>query len=156
MDGTVGHLRYGVARQPVIYAPVWDNEGVTDPASVLDQIDDVVADWNGSADAMRWRPDLFEEIDRKQREHFAALARLVTEHTAASFDEALDAITDVNEYGMDSRGWPLCFQAMRTALAPHLAPILAKVPPESHDEAFRMLLPSMLSAFVQMAHWSAA
>jgi hypothetical protein len=124
------------------------DDGMSD---VLDAIDDVVADWQGSADSMHWRPDLIEEIDRRQREELAAIARLITEHTDATFEEALNAVTDVNEYGTDSRGWPLCFGAMRTALAPYVAPVLAKVPPEGRDEALRMMTPSMLSAFKQMA-----
>ena len=123
---------------------------------IVDRIDDVVTGWNGSRDSMRWRPDLFEEIDRKQREHLRAVAALVAEHTDTTTEAALDAVTDVNEYGPDSRGWPLCFEAMQTALAPHLAPILAKVPTDARDEALRQLTPSMLSAFVQMAHKRAA
>lgn len=140
----------------VINAPIWDNRDVSNPDSVLDRIDGVVTDWHGSRDSMRWRPNVIEEIDQRQREHLAAVARLVAEHTGTAVEKALDAVKDVNEHGPDGHGWPLCFQAMRMALEPHIAPILAKVPPDAQDEALRKLIPSMVSAFVQMAHRCAA
>lgn len=113
--------------------------------NVLDSIDDVLADWDGSADSMRWQPQ------SKQFEHLTPIARLVAEYTGATFDDALDAVADVDEYGADGRGWALCFTAMRTALAAYVDPVLAKLPSEAHEDALRKMTPSMLSAFKQMA-----
>ena len=124
---------------------------MTEPHRVLNMIDDVLVDWDRSADSMRWHPDPIEDADRAQVTHLAAVARLVAAHTDATVEDALEAVRDVNKYGPDTRGWALCFAAMRTALAQHVDPILAKVPPEAHEEQLRKLTPSMVSAFVQMA-----
>jgi hypothetical protein len=131
-------------------------EGVSEPDSLLDRIDDVVADWHGSADSMRWNPDPVDETERKQREHLASIARLIAEYSNATFEEALDAVGDVDEYGLDGRGWLLCFEAMRTALAPHIDPVLSRVPERCREQEMGKLIPSMISAFVQMAHRSAS